>query len=98
MHVRGAIDLNVRSQLVQIRGNMDNIRYCNEIIDTHVLPLVRGMRGQVTFQHDNASPHRAQATIADMQANNILACEFTRFKSTGKLIGSPGQSLARPAP
>ena len=76
---------------------MDNIRYCNEIIDTYVLLLVRGMRGQVTFQHDIASHHRAQAIIADMQANNILACEFTRFKSTGKLIGSPGQSLARPA-
>ena len=64
VHVREAIDLNGRSQLVQIRGNMDNIRYCNEIIETHVLPLVRGVRGQVTFQHDYASPHRAQAAIA----------------------------------
>ena len=29
------------------------------------------MRGQVTFQQDNAPPHRAQATIAHLQANNI---------------------------
>ena len=56
---------------MQIQGNMNNVRYRNEIIDPHVLPLVRGMRGQVTFQQDNAPPHRARATIAHLQANNI---------------------------
>ena len=71
VHVWGAIGMNGRSQLVQIRGNMNNVRYRNDIIDPHVLPLVRGMRGQVTFQQDNAPPHRARATIAHLQANNI---------------------------
>ena len=49
---------------------MNNVRYRNEIIDLHVLPLVRGIRGQVTFQQDNA-PSPSSRTIAHLQANNI---------------------------
>ena len=50
---------------------MNNVRYQNEKIDPHVLPLVRGISGQVTFQQDNDPPYRARATIAHLQANNF---------------------------
>ena len=84
---------------------MNNVRYRNDIIDPHVLPLVRGMRGQVTFQQDNAPPHRARATIAHLQANNIRVMTPWPANSPDlnplEIVGSPGQSgkePARPAP
>ena len=89
-YVWGAIGLNGRSQLVQIRGNMNNVRYRNDIIDPHVLPLVRGMRGQDTFQQDNAPPHRAQATIAHLQANNIRV--MTPWPANSPDLNPTGQS------
>ena len=90
VHVFGAIGLNGRSQLVQIQGNMNNVRYRNDIIDPHVLPLVQGMRGQVTFQQDNAPPHRAQATIAHLQANNIRV--MTPWPANSPDLNPTGQS------
>ena len=52
---------------------MNNVRSRNKIIDPHVLPFARGLPGpgHVTFQQDNALPHRAWSTIAHLQAYNM---------------------------
>ena len=47
VHVWGAVSINGKSQLVQTRGNMNNVRYQNEIINQHVLPLVQRIPGQI---------------------------------------------------
>ena len=55
--VWGAIGFRVKSPLVVIRGNMDAVRYRNEILIPHVLPLINNLPNQGRlFQQDNAAP------------------------------------------
>ena len=51
---------------------MDTAKYRNEILIPHLLPLMNTMPNNARlFQQDNAPPHRARATFAWFQANNI---------------------------
>ena len=77
VHVWGAIGIHGKSNLVLIRGNMNNVRYRNEIIDPHVLPLINQMPNpaQAIFQQDNAPPHRCHLTIQHLNDNNITVLE-----------------------
>ena len=70
--VWGAMGLRGKTPLVVIQGNMDAARYRNEILIPHLLPLMNTMPNNARlFQQDNAPPHRARATFAWFQANNI---------------------------
>ncbi|GFX62095.1 transposable element Tcb2 transposase [Trichonephila clavipes] len=59
--VWGAIDYNIQSLLVLIRGTMTAQRYVHNILQPHVLPLMQRLPG-VLFQQDNARPHTARVS------------------------------------
>ena len=72
--VWGAINADFKSELVVIDGNLTAQRYVNEVLRPILLPLLNGHggRNQMTFQHDNATPHSARLTrqfLADSGVN-----------------------------
>ena len=50
--VWGGISHGVKTLLVVIQGNLTAVRYRDQVLMPHVLPLVNGHN--LTFQHDNA--------------------------------------------
>ena len=63
----GIITHNRRTPLVLVPNNLTAQRYCDEILQPHLLPVINMQRK--VFQHDNARPHRARATV-DFLANH----------------------------
>ena len=58
--MRGAISVTDRTNLVHIQVTLTAQRYCDEILQPHVLPLMQ--QNGTKFQHDNARPHTARLT------------------------------------
>ena len=56
--VWGGISYVVKRPLVVIQGNVTALRYRDQVLMPHVLPLVNAYN--LTFQHDNARPHVAR--------------------------------------
>ncbi|GFV72729.1 transposable element Tcb2 transposase [Trichonephila clavipes] len=54
--VWGANVYNTRSPLVLTRGTMTAQRLVHDILQTHVLPLIKGLPRTI-FQQNNARPH-----------------------------------------
>ena len=54
----GGISHGVKTPLVVIQGNLTVVRYRDQVLMPHVLPL--GNAHNLTFQHDNARPHVAR--------------------------------------
>ena len=54
----GGISPGVKTPLVVIQGNRTAVRYRDQMLIPHVLPLVNVHN--LTFQHDNARPHVAR--------------------------------------
>jgi len=59
-----------RTNLVHIPGNLNAVRYCNEILQPHVIPFLNA--NNVIFQHDNARPHTARVVTAFFNQNNVV--------------------------
>ncbi|GFV81791.1 transposable element Tcb2 transposase [Trichonephila clavipes] len=59
--VWGTIAYNTRSLLVLIRGTMTAQLYVHEILQPHVLQLIRWLPGAV-FQQNNVRPHKARVS------------------------------------
>ena len=67
--VWGAISHTGRTALVHVNGTLTAQRYCDEILQHHVVPIMQN-NGRL-FQHDNARPHTARMTTAYLQNNNV---------------------------
>jgi hypothetical protein len=65
----GAISDTGKNELVQVNGTLRAQRYCDEILQHHIVPIMQN-NGRL-FQHDNARPHTARVTTAYPQINNI---------------------------
>ena len=65
----GGISMNGRTQLVHVQGNLNAVRYRDEILNRHVVPTIDARRE--IFQHDNARPHTARITTDFLANNNI---------------------------
>ncbi len=74
--VWGGISRFTKTRLVIIRGNINSVRYINEILTPVVLPHLTQMGRNVTYQDDNARPHRANIVNAFHQRNNINHLEW----------------------
>ena len=61
--------MNGRTQLVHVQGNLNVVRYRDEILNRHVVPTIDARRE--IFQHDNARPHTARITTDFLANNNI---------------------------
>ena len=64
-----AISHTGRTDLVHVNGTLTAQRYCDEILQPHVVPIMQN-NGRI-FQQDNARPHTARITTAYLQNNNI---------------------------
>lgn len=64
-----AISHTGKTNLVHVNGNLTAQRYCDEILQPHVLPFMQN-NGRI-FQQDNARPHTARITTAFLQRNNV---------------------------
>jgi hypothetical protein len=69
--------LRRKTQMVHIHGNLNAARYRDEVLTPHMLPAMN-LRREV-FQHDNARPHTARATV-DFLANQNVTVLLLAFK------------------
>ena len=65
----GAITYNRRTPLVLVPGNLTAQRYRDEILQPHLLPAINTQTE--VFQHDNARPHTACATVDFLASHNV---------------------------
>ena len=70
----GAISFHHRSRLVVVPGNLNGVRYRDEILAPVVVPLMNANRGLTLFQQDNARCHTARVctTYLQQQRVNVL--------------------------
>jgi hypothetical protein len=61
--------LRRNTQLVHIHGNLSAARHRDEVLTLHILPAME-LRMDV-FQHDNARPHAARATVDCLANQNV---------------------------
>lgn len=66
-----------RTQLLIIDGNLNAVRYRDEILRPIVLPFIR--RHNATFQHDNARPHVARVCMQFLEAENIPVLQWPAY-------------------
>ncbi len=69
--VWGGITSTGRTPLVVIDGNLNAVRYRDEIIQPHVIPFVQGQQRHITLQQDNARPHVARVVRDFLAQQNI---------------------------
>ena len=62
--VWGCISLNCKLPLVEIQGNINARRYCNEVLNNQAVPHLNNhlLQDQAIFMHDGATPHTANVT------------------------------------
>ena len=64
-----AISHTGKTALVHIPENLTAHRYCDEILQPHVLPLMQ--QNGARLQHDNTRPHTARITTALLTNSNV---------------------------
>ena len=75
--VWGGISHGVKSPLVVLNQNLNAVRYRDQILQPHVLPLLR--RHNLIFQQDNARPHVARVCRDFLTANNVQPLEWPPY-------------------
>ena len=73
-----AISHTGKTALVHIPGHLTAQRYCDEILQPHVLPLMQ--QNGARFQHDNTRPHTGRITTALLTNYNVAVLPWP-FKS-----------------
>ena len=73
--VWAGVSLHLKTNIVFIKGNLTAARYQQEVLNTEVIPLLRNYRG-MQLLHDGAPAHRARATTAYLNANNVNVVDF----------------------
>ena len=68
----GAISYTGRSELVLVQGNLTAVRYRDEILRPHMLPIMD--RQRELLQQDNARPHTARLTVEYLERMRTLMC------------------------
>ncbi len=67
----GGITANGRTPLVVVNGNLNALRYRDEILRTHVVPFVQEQQRHITLQQDNARPHTARVAMDFLAQQNV---------------------------
>lgn len=66
-----AISANHRSQLYFIDGNLNAVRYRDEILQPIVVPFLGQVGPNAMFQQDNARPHVARVCLQFLEDNDV---------------------------
>ena len=69
--VWGGMSLGTRTPLLRVDGNLNGVRYRDEILQPLVLPAIANMDPGAIFQDDNAPAHRARAVSNFLQQNQV---------------------------
>ena len=69
--------MEVKTPLVVIQGNLTAVRYRDQMLMPHVLPLVNDHN--LTFQHDNARPHVARVCRKFLNQNNVQVLDWPTY-------------------
>ena len=75
--VWGGVAYGRRTQLHNIRGNLNAIRYRDEILSPHLVQFLQ--QHNLTLQQDNARPHVTRICTAYLQAHNIDVLPWPAF-------------------
>ena len=75
--VWGWISHGMKTPLVVIQGNLTVVRYRDQVLMPHVLPLVNAHN--LTFQHDNARPHVARVCRDFLNQNNVQVLDWPPY-------------------
>ena len=75
--VWGGISHGVKMPLVVVQGNLTSVRYRDQVLMPHVLPLVNAHN--LTFQHDNARPHVARVCHDFLNQNNVQVLDWPPY-------------------
>ena len=71
------ISHGVKTPLVVIQGNLTAVRYRDQVLMPHVLPLVNAHN--LTFKHDNATPHVARVCCDFLNQNNVQVLDWPPY-------------------
>lgn len=69
--VWGGISLRTRTPLYHVRGNLNAVRYRDEILQPLVVPQLQQIGHNAILQDDNARPHRANIVDTFIQQHRI---------------------------
>ena len=75
--VWGRISHGVKTPLVVIQGNLTAVRYRDQVLMPHILPLVNAHN--LSFQHDNARPHVARVCRDFLNQNNVQVLDWPPY-------------------
>ena len=70
------ISLNGRTAIVVVPGNLNGLRYIDEILRPHVLPYLHQTGQNAIFQDDNARPYCARIVDNLLQLNGVQRLEW----------------------
>lgn len=68
--VWGGVSQHHRTELVVIAGNLNAVRYREDILLPHVVPFLQA-HPDMTLQHDNATSHAAHSVCNYLQDRNV---------------------------
>ena len=68
--VRGGVLQHHRTELVVIAGNLNAVRYREDILLPHVVPFLQA-HPDMTLQHDNATCHTVHSVCDFLQDRNV---------------------------
>ena len=69
--VWAGISMNGKTRLVVVEGNLNAVRYRDEILEPVALPYLRNLGPNAILQDDNARPHRARIIDNFLQAHGV---------------------------
>ena len=92
--VWGGISHGVKTPLVDIQGNLTAVRYRDQVLMPHVLPLVNAHN--LMFQHGNARPHVARVCRGFLNQNNVQVLDWPPYSPAPlECLGQEGQEACQ---
>ena len=83
--VWGGISHGMKTPLVVIQGNLTAVRYRDQVLMPHVLPLDNAH--YLMFQHDNTKPHVARVCRDFLNQNNVQVLDWPPYSPDLNPIG-----------
>ena len=74
--VWGAISVTGKTELVIIEGNLNAVRYQNEILEPVAIPYLQNLGPNSILQDDNAHPHRGRIITEYLQNLGVERMEW----------------------
>ena len=73
--VWGGISNSGKTDLITIAGNLNVVRYCNEVVVPVIVPYINNGSADV-LQQDNARPHTARHSQTVLATHNVATLDW----------------------